>query len=118
MAFLRVFSRPAAAAVIGLLAGALAGCQTDSTGAPGPAAQAAPKLERHEAAMQCWMSVEKGRKDLSLDTRADIVTRCVDEKMDAAQAAAPQAPKAQAADMTPSRAAPRQPLPWQERSKT
>ena len=69
-----------------LLAGAplLGGCQTDSPAAP--SAQAAPQQEpakptRQEAALQCWNSVDKQHKDASLEKRADIVTKCIDEKM-------------------------------------
>jgi hypothetical protein len=114
MDFLCTSSRLAAAA---LLAFALAGCQTDSTGAPTPVAQAAPnQIPRHEAALQCWQSVEKGRKDLPLDTRADIVTRCVDEKMQAAQTV-PEMPEVEAAETAATVALP-QPLPWQDRTKT
>jgi len=85
-----------------LLAAALAGCNTDGTGAPGLFAQAgapaapaetaaaeeAPPLTRPEAAKQCWMATEKGRKDISLDKRADIVTKCIDDKLKAAADAA------------------------------
>ena len=71
------------------LAGALAGCQT--TGAPGPDAAAAPEeppMTHQRAAEQCWMATEKGHADLSLDKRADIVTKCIDEKMNGKKAAA------------------------------
>jgi hypothetical protein len=70
-----------------LAATALAACETIG---PGPAAQAAkppePPMTRTRAAEQCWMSTEKGRADLNLDKRADIVTKCIDEKMKAAKA--------------------------------
>jgi hypothetical protein len=96
-------TRLAAAAGLALLAAALGGCQTDVTGTPGPVAQTAPPppaaqaaapeaISRHQAATECWMAVEKGRKDLPLDRRADIVTQCVAKKLKAAQAPAPQAP--------------------------
>jgi hypothetical protein len=79
------------------VAPALTACQTDSTGKPvaqaAPAAPAEPPT-RQEAAMQCWMSVEKTHKELSLDKRADIVTKCIDDKMNPAAAAAKPAPKA------------------------
>jgi hypothetical protein len=78
-----------------LLAGApaLTACQTDSTATS--AAQAAPAepLTHQEAALQCWMSTEKGRKDLPLDQRADIVTQCIKDKMNPGQAPAAAAPK-------------------------
>jgi len=39
------------------------------------------------AAMECWMKIEKSRSDGNLDKRADVVTKCIDDKMRAAQAA-------------------------------
>lgn len=75
---------------IALAAVALAACET--TG-PGPAPQAAappkPPMDRARAATECWMATEKGHADQSLDKRADIVTRCIDEKMKAARAEPP-----------------------------
>jgi len=74
------------AAALTLLAAAtlLSACQTDSPGSP--SAQAAPQeqakpMTHQEAALQCWMSVEKTHKDLALDKRADVVTKCIDDKM-------------------------------------
>ena len=60
---------------------ALAGCNTDSTGAP--AAQAAPKepLTHQQAALECWMATEHGHADMPLDKRADIVDACIKDKM-------------------------------------
>jgi hypothetical protein len=97
-----------------LAAGLLAGCETDSTG-PGataaPTAQTAqapnpaepgkpvqavkpaepPKVEppmtRARAATECWMRTEKGSANVDLDKRADVVTKCIDDKMKAAAAA-------------------------------
>jgi hypothetical protein len=80
--------------VLLLLAGApaLTACQTDSTAKP--MAQAAPPAPptRQEAAWQCWASVDKTHKDLSLDKRADIVSKCINDKMNPGPA--PQPPKA------------------------
>jgi len=99
-----------------LLAGALAGCQTDgpdSTGGvggpfaeapqapappepqpqpPAPQAEAQP-LQRHQAALQCWAAVEKDHPKLSIDRRADFVTACIAKMMKASaqQAATPPA---------------------------
>ena len=72
-----------------LLAGtpALTACQTDG---PGPSAQASPqeaaketaKPPNHqEAALICWASVDKAHPTMGLDQRADIVTKCINEKM-------------------------------------
>ena len=49
--------------------------------AAAPEEAAKPPLTHSEAAMQCWMSVEKGRADASLDKRADVVTKCINDKM-------------------------------------
>jgi hypothetical protein len=75
-----------------VLAGALAGCQT--TGSPAPSAQAAPPeppMTHTRAAEQCWMETEKGHADKSLDQRADIVTKCIADKMKAAHTGKPDA---------------------------
>ncbi len=76
-------------------ASALTACQTDSGG---PAAEAAaPQVPRthSEAALECWMSLEKGKgKDLSLDKRADIVTKCIKDKMNPGAQPAAATPKA------------------------
>lgn len=67
----------------------LGGCET--TG-PGPAVQAAAPPEEEpmtqsRAAQECWMAAEKKHAMASLDRRADIVTKCIDEKMKAAELA-------------------------------
>jgi hypothetical protein len=91
--------------LLALIAAAPALGACASSGPAAPAAQAAPqeqqaqqeqeKLTRAEAAEQCWMSVEKKDKGLSLDKRADIVTKCIDDKLGAPAAeAGPQQPKA------------------------
>ena len=72
-----------------VLAGAmLAGCASESKVASAPDTQAPQKssLTRSDAAKQCWMAAEKGRKDLPLDKRADVVTKCIDDKLNAAEA--------------------------------
>jgi hypothetical protein len=55
-------------------------------------AQAEPPT-RQEAAEQCWMSVEKTHRDLSLDKRADIVAKCIKEKIEPGAAPAAAAAK-------------------------
>ncbi len=84
-------------ALITLTAAVLSGCETDGTSS-GPIAGLAvnsakkeeppePPMTRSQAAMECWMKTEKARADENLDKRADIVTKCIDEKVKPAQAA-------------------------------
>ncbi len=64
----------------------LAACET--TGSIGSATLAAapdePPMTRSRAAADCWMSTEKGGAAANLDKRADLVGKCIDEKMKAA----------------------------------
>lgn len=73
-------------------AAALAGCQTTSTASPAVAAAPSPTLRaaRHQpkppmthtqAALDCWMATEHGHADMPLDKRADVVDKCIQEKM-------------------------------------
>ena len=96
-------------ALLAAFALALAGCQTDGAG---PTASDAPKAEvtsakpddaaprtqaakpaepaadepmtRTRAARECWMKTEKGNARENLDKRADLVNKCIDDKMKAA----------------------------------
>ena len=81
---------------------ALAGCETTGT-SPGPlgAAQVSqPPMTHVQAAETCWMETEKSEAGMNLDKRADLVDKCIAEKMgektaDAAPDAKPAAkPKA------------------------
>lgn len=91
-------SRAGALALLLATGGLLAGCQTD--GAPSnplselaafngkkdePAKTAAkpaePPMTRSRAAMECWMKTEKGSASANLDKRADIVNKCIDDKL-------------------------------------
>jgi len=60
---------------------ALTACQTDSPSAQASPQEAAQPPTRQEVALQCWASVDKAHKDASLDQRADIVTKCINDKM-------------------------------------
>ncbi|MBI5911450.1 MAG: hypothetical protein HY848_16055 [Betaproteobacteria bacterium] len=89
------FARARLLALPIVAAGLLAGCETLGSGA-GPATQAAkpseppkpePPMTRSRAASECWMKTEKGSAGVSIDKRADIVTKCIDDKMKAAAAA-------------------------------
>ncbi len=72
---------------VGLAAVMLAACETPTGG---PATQtskpAEPPMTRTRAATECWMATEKGRASGDIDKRADLVNKCIDEKMKAAQA--------------------------------
>jgi hypothetical protein len=46
-----------------------------------------PPMTRSRAATECWMKTEKGSAKTDIDKRADIVTKCIDDKMKAAAAA-------------------------------
>ena len=77
---------------------ALAGCETTGN-APGPLASLnagkpaepakapEPPMTRARAAEQCWMATEKNSAGVNLDKRADVVTKCIDDKLKAAAAA-------------------------------
>lgn len=70
----------ALAALLLLAAAALGGCET--TGVSGPQAAAAPLPPTHQqAALDCWMGTEHLARTLSLDKRADLVDKCIEEKM-------------------------------------
>ena len=94
------FAHPCNAPVRGaalLIAAAvlLSGCETTGPGAPaGPTAQAPkepepakpePPMTRSRAASECWMRTEKGSANADLDKRADVVTKCINDKMKAAK---------------------------------
>ena len=108
-------TRPAARFVLlATCALALAACQTDGAG---PTASDAPKAEvttakhdaaapkpqaakpaepvpeepmtRTRAARECWMKTEKASAREDLDKRADLVNKCIDDKMRAAGAPTP-----------------------------
>ncbi len=83
-------------ALIVIAGGLLAGCETDGS-APGPFAALSapakpaepakppePPMTRSRAATECWMQTEKGSASGNLDKRADVVTKCIDDKMKAA----------------------------------
>lgn len=38
-------------------------------------------MTRSQAASDCWMKLEKVAASVDLDKRADLVTKCIDEKM-------------------------------------
>ncbi|HEU4660568.1 MAG TPA: hypothetical protein VFS63_07900 [Pseudolabrys sp.] len=64
-------------------AAALAGCETTGSAvAPtATAASPAPPMTHTRAAEICWMATEHGHNDMDLDKRADVVDKCIEEKM-------------------------------------
>ena len=79
---------PARLRVLALLAASLlAGCETTGeAGKPGEPAKVEPPMTRTRAATECWMNTEKGGASINLDKRADIVSKCIDDKMKTAPA--------------------------------
>jgi hypothetical protein len=75
--------RPAAILLLAFATVALAACESTPPGAPPPAAATAPEppMTHSRAATECWMATEKGHADMNLDKRADIVTKCIAQKM-------------------------------------
>ena len=89
---------------------AMAGCETDATGPtagdapraitsarpdaepprsqPAPVANSTP-MTHSRAARECWMRTEKGSAHENLDKRAEIVDKCIDEKLKAAGVPSP-----------------------------
>lgn len=74
----------------------LGGCQTDGSSPLSdlvtssdkkaePATPPEPPMTRSRAAMECWMKTENGHADGNLDKRADVVNKCIDEKLKTAQ---------------------------------
>src|SRR5664279_3439931 len=65
-----------------LAAAGLSACETTGLGTTTEAAKPAePPMTRRLAAEQCWMASEKGSAALPLDKRADIVNKCIEQKM-------------------------------------
>ncbi|MGA7183035.1 MAG: hypothetical protein WBY67_06970 [Pseudolabrys sp.] len=89
-------------ALLTICAVALASCETDTTGptpgvrpnADAPRPQGGPvtnsePMTHSRAARECWMRTEKGSAHENLDKRAELVNKCIDEKMKAAGAPSP-----------------------------
>jgi hypothetical protein len=74
--------RPAVILLLAFTAAVLAGCESAPPAAQ-PQASAAPEpsMTHSRAATECWITTEKGHADMNLDKRADIVTKCIDDKM-------------------------------------
>jgi hypothetical protein len=82
---------------VALAAAALAGCETNDGSPPSLALvppqarhamaqtpQAEPPMTRVRAAQICWAKTERGPLRRNLDKRADVVTRCIADTLQAA----------------------------------
>jgi len=89
---------------------ALGGCETDATSPtagdapravtaarpdaepsrsqPAPVANSTP-MTHSRASRECWMRTEKGSAHENLDKRAELVNKCIDEKLKAAGVSSP-----------------------------
>jgi len=56
---------------------------------PAAAANDGEPMTRARAARECWMRTEKANPHQDLDKRADVVNKCIADKLKAAGAAAP-----------------------------
>ena len=56
---------------------------------PAAAADDGEPMTRARAARECWMRTEKANPHQDLDKRADVVNKCIDDKLKSAGAAAP-----------------------------
>jgi hypothetical protein len=82
-----------------LAAAGLSACETTGLGTTTEAAKPAePPMTRRLAAEQCWMAAEKAHATLPLDKRADIVNKCIEQKLKTASGNAEPAPAAPAPD--------------------
>jgi hypothetical protein len=82
-----------------LVAAGLAACETSGLGTTTEAAKPVePPMTRRLAAEQCWMAAEKAHAALPLDKRADIVNKCIEQKMKATAGNAEPAPAGPAPD--------------------
>jgi hypothetical protein len=82
-----------------LAAAGLSACETTGLGSTTEAAKPAePPMTRRLAAEQCWMAAEKAHAALPLDKRADIVNKCIEQKLKTASGNAEPAPAGPAPD--------------------
>ena len=82
-----------------LAAAGLSACETTGLGTTTKAAKPAePPMTRRLAAEQCWMAAEKAHAALPLDKRADIVNKCIEQKLKTASGNAEPAPAGPAPD--------------------
>ena len=96
----QTFARARRLLLLVVAVGLLAGCETTGDGASKTEAAkpAEPPMTRRLAAEQCWMAAEKAHAALPLDKRADIVNKCIEQKLKTASGNAEPAPAGPAPD--------------------
>jgi len=67
----------------------LAACETTGNGPQAAAKPVEEPMTHTRAARECWMGTEKGAASLSLDKRADLVDKCIAQKMKSAPTGEP-----------------------------
>ena len=70
-------------------AAALGGCETTGEAIPAAAKPVEEPMTHTRAARECWMGTEKTNAAMNLDKRADIVQKCIDQKMKTAPTGEP-----------------------------
>jgi hypothetical protein len=91
---------------------ALAACETTGAGTgvkPEAAKPPEPPMTHTRAAEQCWMGTEKGAASMSLDKRADLVDKCIEDKMKGGSGAAELTPAPEAKKKKPATAEKKKP---------
>jgi len=67
----------------------LAACETTGNGPQAAAKPVEEPMTHTRAARECWMGTEKGAASASLDRRADLVDKCIAQKMKTAPTGEP-----------------------------
>ena len=67
----------------------LAACETTGNGPQAAAKPVEEPMTHTRAARECWMGTEKGAASASLDKRADLVDKCIAQKMKSAPTGEP-----------------------------
>ena len=82
---------PRLSAAFLLVAGGLtlAACETTGNGPQAAAKPVEEPMTHTRAARECWMGTEKGAASASLDRRADLVDKCIAQKMKSAPTGEP-----------------------------
>lgn len=84
-----LLSRLSAAALMSAASLLLTACETTGNGPQAAAKPVEEPMTHTRAARECWMGTEKGAASASLDRRADLVDKCIAQKMKSAPTGEP-----------------------------